>query len=55
MQDRHFKKHYNFTHFFTLVLNLEDHFRFLMLFLKKYLNINRIKIFHLNTVKKETQ
>ena len=38
---------------FLLVLSFEDHFRFLMLFLNKYLNINRNKFFDLNTVKKE--
>ena len=39
------------TQFFTF--GLEDHFRFLMLFLNKYLKISRIKIFDLNTKKKE--
>ena len=38
---------------FLLVLSFEDHFRFFMLFLKKYLNINRNKFFDSNTVKKE--
>ena len=36
---------------FLLVLSFEDHFRFVMLFLNKYLNINRNKFF--DTVKKE--
>ena len=36
-----------------LVLNFEDHFRFLIMFLNKYLNINRNKFFDLNTVEKE--
>ena len=36
--------------FLLLVLVFEDHFRFLILFLNKYLNINRINIFDLNTV-----
>ena len=38
-------------HFFVLVLSFEDHFRFVKLFLKKYLSINRIKSF--NAVKKK--
>ena len=38
---------------YHLVLSFEDHFRFFMLFLNKYLNINRNKFFDLNTVKKE--
>ena len=38
---------------FLLVLSFEDQFRFLMLFLNKYLNINRNTFFDLNTVKKE--
>ena len=37
---------------FLLVLSFEDHFRFL-LFLNKYLNINRNNFFDLNIVKKE--
>ena len=36
--------------FLLLVLIFEDHFRFLMLFLNKFLNLNRINIFDLNTV-----
>ena len=36
-----------------LVLNFEDHFRFLIMFLNKYLNINQNKFFDLNTVEKE--
>ena len=39
--------------FLFLVLSFEDHFRFLMLFSNKYLNINKIKILNLNIVKKE--
>ena len=38
---------------FLLALSFEDHFRFFMLFLSKYLNRNRKKFFDLNTVKKE--
>ena len=38
--------------FYFLVLSFEDHFNFLTFFLSKYLNIYRIKIFDLNTVKK---
>ena len=38
-------------HFFVLVLSFEGHFRFVKLFLKKYLSINRIKSF--NAVKKK--
>ena len=56
MQDKHFTKHYTLkTHFLLLVLRFEDHYRFLMLFLNKYLNINRIKSFDLNTVKKAAE
>ena len=36
-----------------LVLSFEEHLRFFMLFLNKYLNIDRNKLFDLNTVKKE--
>ena len=54
MQDRHFTKYYHFKLIiFLLVLSFEDHFRFFILFLNKYLNINRNKVFDLNTVKKE--
>ena len=54
MQDRHFTKHFDFkTHFLTFGLKFEDQFRFLMLLLKKYLDIKRIKIFDLNIVKKK--
>ena len=56
MQNRHFVKHCDFkTHFLLLVLSFEDHFRFLIIFLNKYLNINIIKIFDLNTVQKKRQ
>ena len=58
MQDSYFTKHYDKSQisnlsFFLLVLGFEDHFRFFMLFLSKYLNRNRKKFFDLNTVKKE--
>ena len=55
MQSRHFTEINDFkTHFFLLlVLFFEDRFRFLMLFLNKYVNINRIKAFDLNTVKEK--
>ena len=58
MQDSYFTKHYDKSQisnlsFFVLVLGFEDHFRFFMLFLSKYLNRNRKKFFDLNTVKKE--
>ena len=39
--------------FLLLVISFEDHFRFLILLISKYLHINKIKIFDLNTVKKE--
>ena len=38
---------------FLLVLGFEDQFRFLKLFLNKYLNRNRNTFFDLNTVKKQ--
>ena len=47
MEDRYFTK-YTMTSnliLFLLVLSFEDHFRFFMLFLNKYLNINRNKFF----------
>ena len=37
---------------FFLVLSFEDHFKFVMLYLNKYLKINRVKTFDLNTVEK---
>ena len=37
-----------------LLLSFEDHFRFFMLLLSKYLNRSRNKFFDLNTVKVET-
>ena len=54
IQDRHCTKHYvsNFI-FLLLVLSFEDHFRFIMLYLSKYLKINRVKTFDLNIVKKK--
>ena len=54
MQDRYFTKHYDFkTFFLLLVLSFEDHFRFLMLFLNKHLNVTRIKVSDLNALIKE--
>lgn len=57
MQDRHFTKHLHTVTskllLLILVLRFEDHFRYLILILNKYLYIYRIKIFYLNTVKKE--
>ena len=38
---------------FLLVLSFEDHFRFFISVLSKYLNRNRNKFFNLNTAKKE--
>ena len=35
-----------------LLLRLKDHFRSIMLFLNKYLNINRIKFFDMSALKK---
>ena len=35
-----------------LLLRHKDHFRSIMLFLNKYLNINRIKFFDMSTLKK---
>ena len=57
MQDWHFTKHLHTVTskllLLILVLRFEDHFRYLILILNKYLYIYRIKIFYLNTVKKE--
>ena len=39
--------------FLLLVLSFEDHFRFLMLFLNKHLNVTRIKVSDLNALIKE--
>ena len=53
MQDRHYEiiQIQNLI-LLLLVLLFKDHFRFIMLFLNKYLNINRIKFFDMSTLKK---
>ena len=57
MQDRQFTKHLHTVTskllLLILVLRFEDHFRYLILILNKYLYKYRMKIFYLNTVKKE--
>ena len=53
MQDRHYETlQIQNLILLLLVLRLKDHFRFIMLFLNKYLNINRIKFFDMSTLKK---
>ena len=55
MQDRYFLQNTMTLNLilFLLVLSFEDHFGPFMLFLNKYLNINKNKSFSLNTIEKE--